>query len=745
MTAWLLHVHVHVVLQSARIISAPWLYLLVRGGCCIMMEQTSESDVSDTDTEVQAPPPKARKLDGAAKYPTKFNPDWSRRWPCIQRQHASNYKFRCTICQCSVTCQHQGEKDVRRHLEGKKHRDNVQALENQPAISALLRPTTHPIHQKVSRAEVKVSTVLAHHNVPIAVADHLSPLFRDIFPDSDIAKAYSCARTKMTCILNGALAGYFRSTLVAYMKIEAFSLATDGSNDSGLQKMNPLTVRIFDVNRVKVSTQLLDMCLTSSSTAESIFTKINDVLRNFEVDWKMCVAFSVDNTSVNLGRRNSIRTRALQQNPSTYFIGCPCHMVHNTATKAAEAFQAATGCDVEDILVDLYYWFDNSTKRKNELSSFCFFCDTQYREVIKHVSTRWLSLEHAVERTLQQYQALTSYFLSSDENQARFQRLKSGFSNPITEVYLLFYQAIIPTFTTLNKFLQRETPCIHLLNDKLQSFFFNLLSKFVKVSIIRDAKEKGELFDVDFSIDNQLQDGKIFIGIMTRQILRKLLNEGDIAEYEVSKFYSGVRDFYTTAIQYIKDTYPLSDPFLQHAKLVNFQDREEICFDSVEYFISRFPHLSALNTPRETELLQEEFVHYQLLSDSEIPTQVWEEAKVNEDEHVYYRIDALWGYICKMQSIGSSQLKFPRLALVAKTVIVVSHSNATEERVFSMIHKNKTPFRPSLALDGTLSSIITVKLAIEEPCEQFEPTKALLDKSKKVSWEYNKAHSSKSK
>ena len=83
-----------------------------------------------------------------------------------------------------------------------------------------------------------MSTVLAHHNIPIAVSDHLTPLFKDIFPDSEIAKAYSCARTKTTCILNGALAKHFQSSLVEHMKAEPFALATDGSNDSGLEKMN---------------------------------------------------------------------------------------------------------------------------------------------------------------------------------------------------------------------------------------------------------------------------------------------------------------------------------------------------------------------------------------------------------------------------------------------------------------------------------------------------------------------------
>ena len=64
---------------------------------------------------------------------------------------------------------------------------------------------------------------------------------------------------------------HLQASLVDYMKAEPFALATDGSNDSGLQKMSPLTIRIFNVNRGRVTTQLLDMCLTSSSTAESIY------------------------------------------------------------------------------------------------------------------------------------------------------------------------------------------------------------------------------------------------------------------------------------------------------------------------------------------------------------------------------------------------------------------------------------------------------------------------------------------
>ena len=58
--------------------------------------------------------------------------------------------------------------------------------------------------------------------------------------------------------------------------------------------------------------------------------------------------------------------------------------------------------------------------------------------------------------------------------------------------------------------------------------------------------------------------------------------------------------------------------------------------------------------------------------------------------------------------IGKYQFDF--LFKVAKLVLVLPHSNALEERVFSMVKNNKTPFIASMGFN-TLGSILTVKLA----------------------------------
>ena len=66
-------------------------------------------------------------------------------------------------------------------------------------------------------AEVRVATMLVHHNILLALADELTPLFQDIFSDSEIPKNYSSRRTKTPCIINGAVAPFFQQNLVEHI------------------------------------------------------------------------------------------------------------------------------------------------------------------------------------------------------------------------------------------------------------------------------------------------------------------------------------------------------------------------------------------------------------------------------------------------------------------------------------------------------------------------------------------------
>ena len=144
--------------------------------------------------------------------------------------------------------------------------------------------------------------------------------------------------------------------------------------------------------------------------------------------------------------------------------------------------------------------------------------------------------------------------------------------------------------------------------------------------------------------------------------------------------------------------------------------------------------------PEIINLLSEQFLDYQLLNDHDIPNSVWQSAcTMDDDRNKYSRVDILWGCISQMKDcIGKH--RFDILFKVVKLVLVLPHSNASEERVFSIVRKNKTTFRAGMRFN-TLGSILTVKLA-NPNATKFKLDKALLRSAENATWEYNKRHSS---
>lgn len=154
----------------------------------------------------------------------------------------------------------------------------------------------------------------------------------------------------------------------------------------------------------------------------------------------------------------------------------------------------------------------------------------------------------------------------------------------------------------------------------------------------------------------------------------------------------------------------------------------------------RYPSLLQFTSASEVNSLEDEFLQYQLLEKSHIEDNVWQAALVVDDESSqHHRLDKVWAHLSQMRTPDNS-LMFNKLSKVALLVLTLPHSNAEEERIFSMITKNKSKFRPSLKLDGTLSSILTIKCAGIEPCHTYDSPVEVLETAKKATMTYNCSH-----
>ena len=79
--------------------------------------------------------------------------------------------------------------------------------------SSSSRSITSMFNPKVSESAIKAEALramfVAKHNIPFLASDHANKLFPKMFPDSELAKQFSCGRTKTTAIVTQALAPHF--------------------------------------------------------------------------------------------------------------------------------------------------------------------------------------------------------------------------------------------------------------------------------------------------------------------------------------------------------------------------------------------------------------------------------------------------------------------------------------------------------------------------------------------------------
>ena len=139
---------------------------------------------------------------------------------------------------------------------------------------------------------------------------------------------------------------------------------------------------------------------------------------------------------------------------------------------------------------------------------------------------------------------------------------------------------------------------------------------------------------------------------------------------------------------------------------------------TVNFLSLRWPEFLPLTGPEQQDQLSAELIEYQTLEDREV---------VQEDR----RIDEFWTDLSLKKDPVTRLTQFPLLAKVARLVLTLPHSNADAERVFSAIGLNKTKTRNRLQLlDGTLAAMMTVKMATQEPCYDYEPPEEIMKAAK---------------
>ena len=108
------------------------------------------------------------------------------------------------------------------------------------------------LDKQVLNLAVIVPNSLVQHNIALLIADHVTLLVKEAFPDSKIAKKYASRWTKTAAVISKSFAPHWLDDIIKHCISHPYVVGTDGSHDADTEKMNAIIcLNIFDANRSK--------------------------------------------------------------------------------------------------------------------------------------------------------------------------------------------------------------------------------------------------------------------------------------------------------------------------------------------------------------------------------------------------------------------------------------------------------------------------------------------------------------
>lgn len=597
------------------------------------------------------------------------------------------------------------------HVQGKHHQSMAKAIVSTRSVTSFFQPQP----QSVTVAESLWCAFVAKHNLPFQTSDHATKLFHRMFPDSEIARRFSCAHTKTAAIIKEALAPHYLAKTINDMAT-FYSIMMDESNDK-TDKSCIILVRVFDSNVGDIRTRFLDMPIVNIGTARNLFDALQQSLSKNGLDFTKCLAFMSDTTNVMKGAKSGVQKLIKNECPQVFDVPCICHL----ADLSIKAGMKVLPLDIDQLFIDVYYYFYHSSKRKQEFHDlWCSIFSSEPQSIVKHCPTRWLSLLRCVNRSITQLEGLCSYFRSCGEAEStKVVNILRRLENPLTLPILHFLSYILPSMDKFNRLFQKST-------ENTTSQLFTEMSRLVKLFASNLLKPECivavgvDLSKLSYIDTDQLEDENLGLGNETWACI-----SGIEGEFDPKPFYKAVRSFYIASLQKMIKKFPFKDSILKDLGIINPDKVGIYEFSTVEKLAKRFPQLG-LSNPESIDALRNEFMDIKL-SPTELPPIDTYKSATGDDKP---RPGLFWNEVSKMRTF-EGELRFPHMVRLMLGLMTIPSSNADSERGFSLLRRIHTDQRPTLK-QPSLNALMAIKFNSEQCCHDTIFSEQLLSSCKKA-------------
>ena len=175
-------------------------------------------------------------------------------WPLITASMKGESDTHCRVCRSDFSVKHNSKHD-KKHMGLAKHTSANKIRNANHRVLSFAKSGS--AKNKVIQAKCMMTNFIVEHNLPLAMSDHLGKLLPQMFPDSQIVKAFLCHWTKTMHTVQH-MAKHHQGELVDLLRKQPFAIMTDDSSGHGVQtQLYPIMVRTFSETSGKIVTQLL--------------------------------------------------------------------------------------------------------------------------------------------------------------------------------------------------------------------------------------------------------------------------------------------------------------------------------------------------------------------------------------------------------------------------------------------------------------------------------------------------------
>ena len=367
-------------------------------------------------------------------------------------------------------------------------------------------------------------------------------LFRQMFPDSVIAKTYQCGERKSAYVTCFGIAPFLQSKLKKHVQEEQFyvMLFDESLNQKTQEKQLDFHVRLWDNN-----------CVISHYYNSDFMghAKAKDLLQSYikctdQLPRKGLLQLSMDGPNVNLKFHKEIQDELHRhqdcQNVSLINIGtCGLHVVHNAYKGGIDA----TGWKLDHLLFCLHQLFKDTPARRDDYTNALSSLASGPVFLLKFCKTRWIENVPVIKRAITVMSQIPVYVKAVNEGKfadpgtKSYEAVKEASKDPLTGPKLQFALSVAKQITPFLQFYQTDKPVLPFLAGDLFGLLQNIMSRFVKKEIMNEVKSIEKLLKVKVSDkDSHLVYSSVDVGFVTEKLLRDLLAKKSINESSVLDF-----------------------------------------------------------------------------------------------------------------------------------------------------------------------------------------------------------------